>query len=309
MNMPSSPWNTARACSSCATVKSRAAAEDRARLPTISAALSPAAAGHARPGVLAGLGVGENLPAAGEHQRVDPHHVTLVAGTLLGDLLPLSERGFDHLVPREVRGWWDPRPPPPPATCGTRATARSTCSGPRRACPSTCRSSSGAGTCPSLSRAVSVGGVGTQESRVGELGGIDDVQAHHVDRRSLAASRRTSCSRCGSRRSAASDVDGVGAARGVRALLRASRLAAVVGVDVPRERRWPGHAAASGHGHSHRNRGTETGDSSPRLLSPRAMAPRVGGGGCECDCRPTEIPHRDCPPVAHTAVSGGRIPA
>lgn len=42
MNMPCSDWNVARACSSAALDRSTGAALDRAKLPTISAAFSPA---------------------------------------------------------------------------------------------------------------------------------------------------------------------------------------------------------------------------------------------------------------------------
>ena len=72
-------------------------------------------------GVLALVDVGDDLPTRRQDQRVDPHHVALVAARLDADDLALLDGGLDHLVPGEVgRGGVDAGGLRPP-TCGTTA--------------------------------------------------------------------------------------------------------------------------------------------------------------------------------------------
>ena len=181
MKPPLSDWKAARASSSMA-VESPGAATLRATLVDDLGRLPPGVGVEGRRGVLAGGRVLEHLAARRRHQRVDPHHVALVAGAgdvdggagLLG--------GVDDLVPRHrLAGGIEARPARRP-TCGTRAAGCWPRTGRRRARRSRSTSSTGAVEHVVGQRRGLVVGERAEEVRLGELGHEHRVEAHEVDR-------------------------------------------------------------------------------------------------------------------------------
>ncbi len=236
----------------------------------ISAARLPGVGVEGRRGVLAGGRVLEHLAARGRHQRVDPHHVALVAGAGDVDGRAGLLGGIDDLVPRhrlvggiEARLLGDRLAVPEQLRVGPeRGGDELVVPGRRR------------------DRAVEhvvgqgrglVVGERPEEVRLRELGHEHRVEAHEVDRAVVGRQAphellALAVGVPGEHR----DLDAVGAVGRLGALLRELLLAAVVGVRVPGQRRCAavvapatGEDGAGQEPQRHGDRGTVVSSPSP----------------------------------------------
>ncbi len=217
---------------------SAGAAEERAELTDDVGGEVPGRRRDRRRGVGAEFGVLDDLPATRANQGVDPHHVALVPAALDADPLALRLGRLDHRLPREVG-------------CGRVDTGRR-CH--RLAVPQQLRvgpeDRRDQLTIPEgvfqrclehpVVEQLDVGRIGDREeiSGVGELGDEGWVETHQVDGGIIGrepADELFALLVCLVGQDLRLDAEG--AVGGVTALLGQLRLATVVRVDVPRQRR------------------------------------------------------------------------